>query len=439
MQREVRTPLQSLQSTASLQLLKWFCLALVTGALAGTASAVFLSSLSWVTQTREANLWLIALLPLAGLVVGGVYHYFGQEVRRGNDLLLDEIHETQKTIPVRMAPFALLGTLATHLFGGSAGREGTALQMGASLADQLSAPLRLTAEDRRIILMAGVSGGFGSVFGTPLAGAVFGLEFVAIGRVRYHAIFPCFVASIAADYVTTAWGVGHTHYHVPFVPDFTLVGLLAAIGAGIAFGLAAMTFAKMTHGAKALFAKMIKYPPMRPVVGGAIVAFAVWLLGTTRYIGLGIPTIVESFTTELPPWDFAAKLVFTAVTLGAGFQGGEVTPLFYVGSTLGSALSPLLPFPTPVLAAMGFVAVWCAAANTPLAGILMAIELFGPEIGVYASVACVVSYLFSGHTGIYTAQRIDISKNPNIDIQEGMTVSELERSGVSRVPKTGDL
>lgn len=391
--------------------LKWLLLALLVGTLAGSASAFFLVSLQWVTDWREAHRWIIWFLPLGGFIVGGAYHYWGQEVVKGNNQLLEEFHRPTQIIPLKMAPLVLFGTLVTHLFGGSAGREGTAVQMGGAIADQFTKILRLSEQDRKILIIIGISAGFASVFGTPLAGTVFALEVLIVGRMRYEALLPSLLTALIADYTCTAWNVSHTHYAIPFVPKIGAESLLWVILAGIGFGLTALAFSKIVHFWGNFFKSKITYPPLRPVVGGVFIAVAVWALGTTKYIGLGVPTIVASFHEPLPAYDFLLKLLFTTFTLGAGFKGGEVTPLFFIGATLGNALALFVPLPFPLLAGMGFVAVFSGATNTPIACTLMGIELFGAECGVFVGLASVVAYLFSGHSGIYSAQVTETPKH----------------------------
>ena len=405
-------------------LLKWLSIAIGAGILVGSASALLLVSLFWATDTREANKWIIWLLPFGGLVVGLMYHYWGKNVVKGNNQLIDELHSPKDIIPFKMAPLIYIGTVITHLFGGSAGREGTAVQMGGAIVDQLSKVFNFSKNDRKILIIMGISAGFASVFGTPLAGAIFALEVMVIGRMRYDAILPSFLAAVVADYTCNAWGVPHTHYHIDFVPEMSVLGFFIAIASGIIFGVVSTFFSKGIHSFQGLASK-IKYPPFRPFLGGLIIAIVVFLMGTTKYIGLGIPTIVEAFQTPLPSYDFAIKILLTTFTIGVGFKGGEVTPLFFIGATLGNALALFLPLPMALLAGMGFVAVFSGATNTPIACTIMGIELFGIEAGVFIGIACVTAYLFSGNNGIYSSQIIGSAKSDSLEYTEGKSLKDF--------------
>lgn len=397
--------------------LKWIFICVLTGIFSGSASAFFLVALEWVTQFREHNNWIIWLLPIGGLYIGWLYHQYGKTVVKGNNLLLEEYENPQKTIPFKMAPMVLLSTLITHLFGGSAGREGTAVQMGGAIADQFSrlsyraqSRYKLDNSDRKTLIILGISAGFASVFGTPLAGAIFALEVLYFSKISLKSSVLSFLVAYAAYFTVEFWQVEHTHYQIPEIPEMSLHLIPWVIVASIAFGLAAMLFSRTTHFWARLFAKTIEYPPLRPFVGGLVLVIAIYLMGTTQYIGLGIPSIVDSFSNASQSYDFLLKILFTGFTLGAGFKGGEVTPLFFVGATLGSALSLVIPLPIALLAGMGFVAIFSGATHTPIACTVMGMELFGLESGLFIGIACLVAYFSSGSIGIYHSQIVKGAK-----------------------------
>jgi H+/Cl- antiporter ClcA len=417
--------------------LKWLAIATPVGLAIGSAVALFLWLLDLATVTRWEQPWLLYWLPVAGLAIGLMYQAVGKSVESGNNLILEQINQPGAGVPTRMAPLVLVGTIVTHLCGGSAGREGTAVQMGGSIASTIARWLFFTPEDTRTLLLAGIAGGFGAVFGTPITGVIFALEVLAIGRLSYEALVPCLIASLVGDWTTTAWGIPHTHYHVEHfarlglienAPHFEwlLAGKVAV--AAVAFGLASVLFAELMHGLHFVFQRTIRWPVLRPVVGGLLVIGLVHLLGTRDYLGLGVAaspddpdavTILSCFQVGGATfWSWWWKILFTAITLGSGFKGGEVTPLFFIGAALGHALALVLGAPVDLFAALGFVAVFAGATNTPLACTVMAIELFGPHdpgllntgfVG-YAAIACFLAYLFSGHSGIYLSQRIGTPK-----------------------------
>lgn len=369
--------------------LKWLVITLIVGALIGSASALLLASLNWATSYRESHLWIISLLPVAGLVIGLTYHYLAGTAAKGNNFLIEEIRSSHNIIPFKMAPLVYIGTVLTHLFGGSAGREGTGVQMGGAIADFMSRVFKMHPYDRKIMIQIGIGAGFASVFGTPLAGAVFALEVIIIGRMRYDAILPIFLASFFANYACHAWGIEHTIYHMTEVPELGVSVLLWVILASLFFGLTARLFSRSIVFWGQTAKKYISYAPFRPLIGGVCIAVCVWFMGTTKYIGLGVPVIVSSFTEVQMWYDFLIKLLLTTFTIGVGFKGGEVTPLFFVGATLGSALSAIIPLPLSFMAGIGFVAVFAGATNTPIACTLMGIELFGIEGGMYLGLSLI--------------------------------------------------
>jgi H+/Cl- antiporter ClcA len=387
--------------------LQWTFLGVLVGGACGIASAVFLYALDRATKIRVGHEVLIYTLPVAGLAIGALYDRFGKPIKGGNNLVIDTLHEGSAEIPLRMGPMVLVGTVLTHLFGGSAGREGTAVQMGASLADLIAHRFRVGRETRRQLLAAGIAGGFGSVFGTPVAGALFGLEVVCLGKMEYDALFPALVASIVGDLVTRRLGIEHTVYPRPAALAVSALVLAKWAVFGLAVAATSVTFVELTHGLKKRLERWVPRLPLRMALGGAAVV-ALWKLsGTNDYLGLGVPTIVRAFTDpELPRYAFAAKLVFTAVTLSAGFLGGEVTPLFFVGAALGNVLGRALGLPLDMAAGVGLAALFGAAANTPIALSIMAVELLGASVAPHVVVVSVIAYLMSGHRGIYPAQRI---------------------------------
>jgi H+/Cl- antiporter ClcA len=385
-------------------MVKWIGLCILVGLLAGAASAVFLYTLNLATNFRESHLWLVFLLPIAGLLIGLLYHYYGKDVAKGNNLILEEYETPQNTIPLKMMPMVYIGTILTHLCGGSAGREGTAVQMSSAIADQFTAVFGLTKRERKTLLIIGISAGFASVFGTPLTGAVFALEVLYFSRVSYRSVIPSFLTAYIAYYTVAFFQVPHLIYPKPYIPQIHLQIIPWLLFVGILFGLTARIFSTTVHYFSKKAIKFITYPPLRPFFGGLIFAAVIYFTGATQYLGLGLPTILESFQIAQVGDVFLLKLIATAFILGVGFKGGEVTPLFFIGATLGSALSVFVPLPVSLLAAMGFVAVFAGATHTPIACTIMGIELFGLECGIYVGIACFIAYFFSGYLGIYAAQ-----------------------------------
>jgi H+/Cl- antiporter ClcA len=409
-------------------LVRWTMLVIPVAIAIGSMVALFLWLLTLSIHYRFSHPWLLYLLPVAGVAIHFIYKLVGQSSEKGNNLIIDEIHEPGGGVPKRMGPVILVTTIITHLFGGSAGREGTAVQIGGSIAAMFGGWFRLTDTDLSMLLTAGIAAGFGAVFGTPLTGAIFALEVLTIGRMKYDALLPALVASVIGDFTVALLGIHHTAYHIDIIAktpyflsnylpvDITLIGKV--IIASLGFGLAAYLFSVLVHELKALFLKIFSVKWFIPIVGGLIIIAITFLLGKPDYLSLGVDaeypgaiTIPSAFHPGgADTWSWLWKTFYTTITLATGFKGGEVTPLFYIGATLGNTLSLLLNTPVSLFAALGFIAVFAGATNTPLACTFMGIELFGGEYALLFGIACFTAYLFSGNTGIYSSQKIAVPK-----------------------------
>lgn len=390
---------------------RWIVLAGVIGALSGLLSAAFLESLRWATTSRVDNAWLVWLLPVVGLVVGLTYHHLGSGLERGSNLIIEQIHSHTEAIPLRLTPIIFGASIVSHLAGASVGREGAALQLSAGVADPISRRLGLGAHDRSIMLIAAVAGGFGSVFGVPVAGAVFALEIQRVGRVRYEALVPAFTASIVGDAMVHVAGVEHTKY--PALQGATwnpsvawrvaLFGLLA--------GIIGTAFVTVTHLVRNGAHRVVTWSPARPMAGGVLLAIVIVACGWRDYQGLSIPLALEAMNGSAAG-QWITKLVLSAFSIGVGFVGGEVIPLFVVGALAGASFASLTGANVALFATLGSVAVLAGAANAPLSCTLLGLELFGGTGIALFGVVCAAAYVSSGHKGIYHAQPVSAHKGP---------------------------
>ncbi len=427
------------------QSVRWTVLVFPVAILTGSIVALFLWLLGWAIHFRFAHAWLLFLLPFAGILIHFMYQVAGKSAEKGNNLIIDEIHQPGGGVPWQMAPVVLITTVITHLFGGSAGREGTAVQIGGSVAHLFGKWFKLKQAEMQLILTAGIAAGFGAVFGTPLTGAIFALEVLTIGQIKYDSLLPALIASLVADVTVCAWGVHHTAYHIdnlaktPYLwPDYISLDVLLlakVIFASALFGLASYLFSILVHEIKSFFLNLIAQKWLIPFLGGISIIALTYLVGKPDYLSLGIDaqypgavTIPAAFHSGgSDAWSWLWKTIFTTLTLGTGFKGGEVTPLFYIGATLGNTLSVLLNAPVSLFAALGFIAVFAGATNTPLACTFMGIELFGGEHALLFAVACFTAYFFSGHSGIYSAQRIAVPKISDTSFTDEKSLSDANK------------
>lgn len=389
--------------------LKWIFLSCITGLVVGGVGTGFYFAMKAVTQFRGANRWIVWLLPFAGVLIVFLYRVCGVKKPQGTNLVLLAVRSPEP-VPFKMAPLIFISTLLTHLFGGSAGREGAALQFGGSLGFQIGTLFRLDEKDLHIITMCGMSAAFSALFGTPAAAAVFSMEVVSVGIMYYAALVPCVTASLIAAGVARCFGAAPEQFKISGVPaagitPFLLVALLSMLCAGVS-----VLFCYLLHNSGKLYGKYLSNPYLRAAAGGALVVLLSLLCATQDYLGAGMDTIRASLNGSARPEAFLLKMIFTALTLGAGFKGGEIVPSFFVGASFGCFAGGLIGLNPSFGAAVGLLAVFCGVTNCPMTTFIISVELFGVQGAAFYLLAVAVSYMLSGYTGLYSRQKIMYSK-----------------------------
>lgn len=391
-------------------LLKWLTIAVAIGTVVGVIASLFGHVLKWATEFRGAHPWILLTLPLGGLLIVFLYHVCKDADDRGTNTVVSSI-QTSGEIPFQMAPLIFVSTVITHLCGGSAGREGAAIQLGGSIAQRLGKLLRLDANDQRSIVMCGMSAGFSALFGTPMAAAVFSMEVVNIGVMHYAALVPCVTASLVAHFVADFMQVPPEVFPVAGIAAMDMGNLLKTALLAAVLGGVSRLFCMVLHKAEHLYEKRIRNQYIRIFVAGCLVIGLTALVGTDRYLGSGMGIIEEIFHTGHTEWyTFLLKMLFTAVTLGAGFKGGEIVPSFTVGAALGCVLAGVLHLPAELAAACGMIGLFCGVTNSPITSLLISFELFGYEGMPYYLITVAVSYMLSGYHSLYKKQQIMYSK-----------------------------
>jgi H+/Cl- antiporter ClcA len=390
--------------------LKVISVSLCCAVVMGIISFVFLKMLGLSSVFREFFPYCIWFLPLSGMLTAFVYKRYGGESSKGNNLIIQSANEGVK-VPKRLAFHTFIFTLLTHFSGGSAGREGTAVQIGGTLTSNVADKLGFKNEDRKIIILSGLSAAFGSVFGTPLAGAFFGMEVCCIGQLSVSAVIPCFLSSYLANAVTLLLGATHEVHKISAIPSLDIKSVLVFISASILFGLIGKLFALGVKYLKLLYAKIFKNTVLSALIGSVIVVLLIVLLNLNEYEGLSTWQQTTAFEGNANWYDMPVKFILTTLTLGAGFQGGEVTPLFDIGASFGGWYANMFGIEPSFLAAIGLICVFGSAANTPITTIMLGIELFGAEAVPYFVFASLISFIASGKSGIYSAQKRKLSKN----------------------------
>lgn len=389
--------------------LKWLAFSMLSGIIIGSAGLLFHYCMTWANAARTENPALILVLPLAGLVIVGAYHLLHDEKDTGTNLVLAAIHSGEN-IPLKMAPLIFVSTVMTHLFGGSAGREGAALQLGGSIGNSLGRMFRFDDKDQHIMIMCGMSAAFSALFGTPMAAAIFSMEVVSVGIMHYAALVPCVVSALVAKEIAEYFGVMPEQFILAGLPEFSWstgsrVAILAIFCAGVS-----IVFCIMLHHGEKLYKKYLPDPYLRIFTGGTFIVIMTLLVKCQDYNGAGMAVIERCFENEYVPWAFLLKMLFTAVTLGCGFKGGEIVPSFVVGGTFGCLFGNLIGFAPSLCTAVGMGAVFCGVTNCPITSLLISFEMFGFEGMPYFLLSIALSYMLSGYYGLYRSQKIVYSK-----------------------------
>ena len=388
-------------------LLKWLAVGALVGGVGGFVGALFHLGVDCATNVRLAHPWILYLLPLGGVVIALLYRLCRLE-GAGTNAVIESVH-FGKEVPVLLVPLIFVSTVITHLCGGSAGREGAALQIGGGIGYRTGTLLRLGEKDLPLATLCGMAGVFSALFGTPLTATIFALEVISVGVLYYAGLLPCITASLTGYYIALLMGVEPTRFTVAMPAlAWPTLGLVAVLAVGCA--LVSILFCRGLHITEHLAARVLKDPFLRAAAGGCVIVAATLLLGTTDYNGAGMDVVARALSGQADPWAWLLKLAFTAVTIGCGFKGGEVVPSFFVGATFGCVFGGLLGLPPAFAAAIGLVSVFCGAVNCPIASVILSIELFGSGGLVYFAAACAISYLLSGYCGLYSSQTILYSK-----------------------------
>ena len=388
---------------------KWSFLAIVMGIIGGLLGAVFHHALHFVTHLRLEHTWLVLLLPVGGLLSIAWYRLLKLKKNRGTNEIIDAVLKGEELKP-QIAPGIFGAAMLTHLFGGSAGREGAALQLGGSAASWLSKLLGLKRQSRRVLIMAGMSAVFAGLFGTPLTAALFCMEFESVGTIFSPALLPCYIAAFTASSLSHLLGVHAEGYPLDTAAALSLGNLWAYLLLAVAISLLGVVMVRVFHTAEHLAAHHVKNPWVRIFTGGVLIAAMTYLAGDHRFNGAGMDMALAAVTGQADWYSFLAKMLFTAVTLAAGFKGGEIVPTFCIGATFGCVVGGLLGLDAGLCGALGLIGLFCCATNSPLASIVLSIEMFGGANLHLFALVCVICFVLSGNTGLYSSQMILFDK-----------------------------